>query len=92
MALAYRQLVVKECTCRKNKKAELYTIINSAKLDIILGNESWLTPDIKNSEIVPDSFDAVRKDRANDAHGSVFIAFKCDMLCTETPELDTNLV
>ena len=54
------------------------------------GNESWLTPDIKNSEIFPDSFDAVRKDRASDAHGGVFIAFKCNLLCTETPELDTN--
>ena len=25
-----------------------------------------------------------------DAHGGVFIAFKRDLLCTETPELDTN--
>ena len=73
-----------------NKKAELHTIIDSAKPDIILGNESWLTPDNKNSEIFPDSFDAVRKDRASDAHGGVFIAFKRDLLCTETPELDTN--
>ena len=53
-------------------------------------NESWLTPDIKNSEISPDSFDAVRKHRASDAHGGVFIAFKRDLLCTETLELDTN--
>ena len=44
----------------KNKKAELHTIIDSAKPDIILGNESWLTPEIQNSEIFPDSFDAVR--------------------------------
>ena len=61
-----------------------------AKPDIILGNESWLTPDIKNSEIFPDSFDAVQKDRASDAHGGVFIAFKRDLLCTENPELDIN--
>ena len=78
------------CQSIKNKKAELYTIIDSAKPDIILGNESWLTPEIKSSEIFPDSFDAVRKDRASDAHGGVFIAFKRDLLCTETPELDTN--
>ena len=78
------------CQSIRNKKAELHTIIDSAKPDIILGNESWLTPDIKNSEIFPESFDAVRKDRASDAHGGVFIAFKCDLLCTETPELDTN--
>ena len=74
------------CQSIKNKKAELHTIIDSAKPDIILGNESWLTPDIKNSEIFPESFDAVRKDRVSDAHGGVFVAFKRDLLCTETPE------
>ena len=55
-----------------------------------MGNESWLTPDIKNSEIFPDSFDAIRKDGVGDAHGGVFIAFRRDLLCTETPELDTK--
>ena len=55
-----------------------------------MGNESWLTPDIKNSEIFPDCFDADPKDRASDAHGCVFIAFKRDLFCTETMELDTN--
>ena len=84
------RILVMNCQSIKNKKAELHTIIDSAKPDIILGNESWLTPDIKNSEIFPESFDAVRKDRASDAHGGVFIAFKRDLLCTETPELDTN--
>ena len=78
------------CQSIKNKKAEIHTVIESAKPDIILGNESWLTPDIKNSEIFPDSFDAIRKDRASDAHGGVFIAFRRDLLCTEAPELDTK--
>ena len=84
------RILVMNCQSIRNKKAELHTIIGSAKPDIILGNESWLTPDIKSSEIFPESFDAVRKDRASDAHGGVFIAFKCDLLCTATPELDTN--
>ena len=57
------------CQSIKNKIAELHTIIDLAKPDIILGNESWLTPDIKNSDIFSDSFDAVRKDRTSDAHG-----------------------
>ena len=78
------------CQSIKNKTAELHTIIDSAKPDIILGNESWLTPDIKNLEIFPEYFDAVRKDRASDAYGGVFIAFKRDLLCTETLKLDTN--
>ena len=57
----------------KNKKAEIHTVIESAKPDIILGNESWLTPDIRNSEIFPESFDVIRKDRASDAHGDVLL-------------------
>ena len=84
------RILFMNCQSIKNKKAELHTIIDSAKPDIILGNESWLTPEIKNSENFSNSFDAVRKDRASDAHGGVFIAFKRDLLCTETPELNTN--
>ena len=64
------RILVMNCQSIKNKRAELHTIIDSAKPDIILGNESWLTPDIQNSEIFPDSFDAIRKDRVGDAHGS----------------------
>ena len=81
------------CRSIKNKKAEIHTLIDSVKPDIILGNESWLSPDIKNSEIFPDSFDAIRKDRVGDAHGGAFIAlnaFRPDLLCKETPELDTK--
>ena len=78
------------CQSIKNKKAELHTIIDLAKPDIILGNESWLTHDIKISEIFPETFNAVRKDRVSDAQGGVFVAFKHDLLCTETLELDTK--
>ena len=55
--------LIMNCQSIKDKKAELHTIIDSAKPDNILGNESWLTPDIKDSEIFPDSFDAVRKEK-----------------------------
>ena len=48
------RILIMNCQSIKNKKAELHTIIDSAKPDIILGNESWLTPDIKNSEIFPE--------------------------------------
>ena len=84
------RLLIMNCQSIKNKKTEPHTIIDSAKPDIILGYESWLTLDIKNSEIFPESLDAVQKDRVSDAHGGVFVAFKHDLLCTETPELDTN--
>ena len=61
------RILAMNCQSIKNKKTELHTFIDTAKRDIILGNEIWLTPDIKNSEIFPDSFDIVGKDRASDA-------------------------
>ena len=38
------------CQSIKNKKAEIHAVIDSAKPDIILGNESWLTPEIKTQK------------------------------------------
>ena len=45
---------------------------------------------IANSEIFPESLDAVRKDRNGDAHGGVFVCFEKDLICTEGPELETD--
>ena len=39
------RILIMNCQSVKNKKAEIHTIIDSAKPDIISGNESWLTPD-----------------------------------------------
>ena len=50
------------CQSIKNKKPELQTIVDTSKPDIILGCESWLSPDIANLEIFPDGYDAIRKD------------------------------
>ena len=43
------RILVMNCQSIKNKKAELHTIIDSAKPDIILGNESCL-PLISNTQ------------------------------------------
>ena len=45
------QILIMNCQSIKNKKPELQTIVDTAKPDIILGCESWLSPDIANSEI-----------------------------------------
>ena len=55
-------ILAMNCHSIKNKKTELHTFIDSAKRDVILGNESWLTPDTKKSEIFPDSFNTIGKD------------------------------
>ena len=57
------------CQSIKNKKPELQTNVETAKTDIILGCESWLSPNIANLETFPEGFDTVRKDRVGDAHG-----------------------
>ena len=33
---------------------------------------------------------SAKTDRVGDAHGGVFNAFRRDLLCMETPELDTD--
>ena len=76
------------CRSIKSKKPELQTIVDTAKPVNILGCEPWLSPDIANSEIFPEGFDAVRKDRVGDAHWGVFVCFKKDLICTEVPTVN----
>ena len=79
------------CQFINNKRAELHTVNDSAKQDIIFGNKSWLTPDIKNSDIFPNTFDTIRKDNVDDNNGGgVSVEFRCDQLCTSSPVLDAN--
>ena len=84
------QILVMNCQSIKNKKLELQIIFDTAKPDISLGCESWLSPDIANMETFPEGFDAVRKNQVGDAHGGVFVCFKMDLICTEVPELETD--
>ncbi|CAC5398880.1 unnamed protein product [Mytilus coruscus] len=54
------------------------TIIESTEPDVIKGTETWLDPNIKSSEIIPDYFhyDTEHRDRPKDPHGGVMIAAK----------------
>ncbi|CAB3999350.1 Hypothetical predicted protein [Paramuricea clavata] len=70
------------CRSLKNK-------VNEHKPDVVLGNESWLTPDIANSEIFPNDYNVFRKDRP-DGYGRVFQAIKKDLIVTQRLELDTD--
>ena len=49
---------------------------SSSEADIIVGTESWLTPDITDSEIFPPDLTIFRKDRSQKTGGGVFIAVK----------------
>ena len=58
----------------------------SYKLTLRAFGSGELNPQI----FFPDSFDAFRKDRVGDVHCGVFFALMRDLLCTDTPELDTG--
>ena len=73
----------------KDKVADLAATIDEHKPDVVLGNESWLTPDIANSEIFPNDYNVFRKDRP-DGYGGVFQATKKDLIFTQRLELDTD--
>ena len=78
------------CQSIKNKVADIAAIVDQYKPDIILGNESWLYPDIKSREIFPDNYNIYRKDRISDNHGGVFQAVKKDIIVTHRDDLNTD--
>ena len=50
-----RGLKVINVNCRSicNKKAEFENMVDTVSPDIIVGTESWLSPDVANSEVFP---------------------------------------
>ena len=52
------------------KKEEFWWLIDAAKPDVIIGSETWLKPDISDSEIFPPGYHVCIKDRV-DGYGGV---------------------
>ena len=72
----------------KNKIEELNNIFDSSEVDIIIGTETWLNPEIGSSEIFPPYYNVYRRDR-KDGYGGVLIAVKSD-LTSEQLKQDGN--
>jgi hypothetical protein len=51
-----------------------FRFILSVKPDIIIGTETWLDKDIRDSEICPRGYVLHRKDRTNKTGGGVLLA------------------
>ena len=86
------KLAIINCQSIKNKTPEFETFIESTDQDIVLGTESWLKPEILNSEIFPPQYNVFRKDRKNTnkkTGGGVFILVRKEYTCTEL-HLDSN--
>ena len=55
------------------KRASLWSFIEHEHPDVMIGNESWLYPNIYSSEVFPSEYNVFRKDRS-DGYGGAFIA------------------
>ena len=64
------------------KKEELCCHIDAAKPDVIIDGETWLKPDISDSEIFPPGYHFYRKDRA-DWHGDVPLGISTSLNSTK---------
>ena len=63
----------------KNKTAEFAHLVDASDPDIIIGTETWLRPDIRNSEVFPATYKVYRRDR-RDSYGGVLVAVKEDII------------
>ena len=71
------------CQSIKHKKHELATIIDSSDPDIIMFTETWLHPNTKNKEFLPDNYEAHRRDRP----GGVLLAINKELRMLTTTHL-----
>ena len=69
------RIVMLNCQSVKSngKPAQLRNMISSLQADVVIGNESWLNPSIKSSEVFPDGFNSYRRDRPGGRGGGVFL-------------------
>ena len=90
--------IVVNCRSIVINKASFTNMIESTKPDVVVGTESWLTPEIQNSEIFPPGYNVYRKDRKTgkkadgmkECGGGVFLMVSTRYISIELTELDTD--
>ena len=72
-----------------NKVPDLQCLIDTETPDIIVGTESWLSIDIRDSEIFPPGYTPYRADRVSKTtrSGGVFVLVRDTLICYEQPQL-----
>ena len=70
------------CQGIRNKISEFKSLLNYTKPDIVCGTESWLTKEVRSSEVFPSDFQVFRKDR-DSIGGGVFILVKNNLVAVE---------
>ena len=72
------------------KQCRPSSVLESVKPDILTGTETWLNPQIKDSEIFPSGYKLHRKDRMSSSGGGVLIAVKNEYNSEDVPQLDAE--
>ena len=65
--------IVINCQSLKSKQAIFGCFVDTHNPDIIFGTESWLSPSVSSSEVLPHGYCVYRQDRS-DGYGGVFLA------------------
>jgi hypothetical protein len=89
------------CQSIKNKPELLENLLESTKPDIVIGTESWLNPDVADSEVFPDGYkvSTARRDRCRvpkyestpDVRGGgTFVLFKDGLSGVQVDTLETD--
>ena len=88
-----KQLRISICNFQSiwNKCNILKNYLTKNDIDILLGSETHLSENIKNSEMLPPNYTASRKDR-NDGYGGVVIIYKNDLQIEEIQHKKGELV
>ena len=60
------------------KKKEIWCLIDAAKPDVVIGSETWIRPDISDSEIFPPGYHVYRINRA-DGQGFVLLGISTNL-------------
>ena len=71
-----------------NKNPDFHCIIETEKPDVVVGTESWLSPEISSSEIFPLGYTPYR--RKTGRGGGVFVLVRNDYICSEQPQFQTD--
>ena len=67
-------------------------MLDIEKPDVVIGTESWLSPDIKDNEVFPSDYTPYMADRLSTTKqsGGVFVLVKNALVCTEQPQFKTE--
>jgi hypothetical protein len=88
--LQHIKILTVNCQSVKKKNLGFINMLSSVKPDIVLGNESWLKPSIKNSEVFPSHYDVYRQDRKGRTGGGVFVLVSKKYTSCMIPDLKSS--